>query len=333
MATVEPCAPHKARSPAPNAPGHAHCQLWGVGLPRAPRRPCAEGRGASASGAGRCRPLPPAPSLFAWSAAATTTRHTIAPVTKQPARAPPTSCFHSSRWQSSAPTSRSHLTPSAACASGAHTHTTGTAGHTQPPKPDGPGGCPLGGHKRAKAGAGSEGHGNTSAKGESRARQGCSRGRPTPAARGPLPAAPLLPSAPFPFPPAGPQDATRRPPDAGRPSAPSGGAGRGAGRVPLPSAEVACRGLPRHRAPRNPLGSPLSWDGGGGGRLADPPLKRLCVAVPPGAGGGRGSWAQAEAQAAYRATWVGPPGGREPCHMTRGHNSVSGECRAPSAGP
>lgn len=224
MATVEPCAPHKARSPAPNAPGHAHCQLWGVGLPQALRRPCAEGRGASASGAGRCRPLPPAPSLFAWSAAATTTRHTIAPVTKQPARAPPTSCFHSSRWQSSAPTSRSHLTPSAACASGAHTHTTGTAGHTQPPKPDGPGGCPLGGHKRAKAGAGSEGHGNTSAKGESRARQGCSRGRPTPAARGPLPAAPLLPSAPFPFPPAGPQDATRRPPDAGRPSAPSGGA-------------------------------------------------------------------------------------------------------------
>lgn len=180
---MEPCAPHKARSPAPNAPGHAHCQLWGVGLPQAPRRPCAEGRGASASGAGRCRPLPPAPSLFAWSAAATTTRHTIAPVTKQPARAPPTSCFHSSRWQSSAPTSRSHLTPSAACASGAHTHTTGTAGHTQPPKPDGPGGCPLGGHKRAKAGAGSEGHGNTSAKGESRARQGCSRGRPTPAAR------------------------------------------------------------------------------------------------------------------------------------------------------
>lgn len=82
-------------------------------------------------------------------------------VTKQPAHDLPTSCFNSPRWQSLAPTPHSFLTPSVACAPGAHTHTVGTAGsdpgtggHTQPPKADGLGCCPLGGYKWAMAGVG-----------------------------------------------------------------------------------------------------------------------------------------------------------------------------------
>lgn len=66
--------------------------------------------------------------------------------------------------------SASHLTPSAAFASGAqtrtHCHILGQTGDhstdTQPPEPGGPVGCPIGGHKRAMAEeAESEGHMDT----------------------------------------------------------------------------------------------------------------------------------------------------------------------------
>lgn len=195
-----------------------------------------------------------------------------------------------------------------------------------------------------------EGHGRsqgvrvmqTPAKWESRARQGFSRGRPADMARGtsllPCFSPPRLDSelTGFPVPTCGAQGCYAKAPRHGPVGHPIGQGWRGDGASPFPAGRGSFPWTPQAlgtaKLPRKPpeLGR---WWRRKAGRL---PPKRRCVwpchraSVVAGAAG--------PGQKNQQLT--GPPGWgpghleeRGPCHMTHGHNSVSGESGDRSAGP